>query len=101
MLPERTNLLAVAALLLLAGEGSFLVNRSDAPRVWLPDVLVQLELHANLDLGIEKPLGEFQRRYPFEHRTQDHDEPAVEAVAADRLNRPVEVLPGRKDELDL
>jgi hypothetical protein len=66
---------------------------SDTAGIRIPDAFVQLQLHPDIQLGIQEPFRKDTRIYLAEHGTQQHDEPRVEAMFADRPDGPVEVAP--------
>src|SRR5262249_10865461 len=74
---------------------------SNAAGIRVPDELVELELHPDLEPRREEPRGEPDGPDGAEDAAQKDREAPVERVLADDAGRPVEVPPGGDDELDL
>src|SRR5262249_21230921 len=74
---------------------------SNSSGLWVPDVLVQLELHTDLQTGLDQPLGQMPWSHSFKHRTQQEGEAALQVMLTDGTNGPVKI-PVRGDyKLDL
>src|SRR5207245_8208068 len=94
------------AALALNPQAAAVLNSS---RLRVPDELVELQLEAHLQLGIQDPPGQHLRFQTWsravgrqaEDRAEQDGEAPIQPVGKDRFRRPVEIAAGGNDEFDL
>ncbi len=76
-------------------------SRLDAAGLRVPDVLMQLELQARIQIGCQQPFRKLHRPHQAECGAQQDEEALVQLPVPDRFDGPIEIPPGSKYELDL